>query len=111
MSASGYTSCCDWWSVGVILYEMRVGQPPFLAQTPAETQRKVGLWECLSRDKHLLCVSVERHQTCNVLSSAVESLRSECTSCEQRLLTTRVFNWKTETISLVCSAVKYKNTF
>lgn len=37
----GYTQLCDWWSVGVILYEMVVGQPPFLATTPLETQRKV----------------------------------------------------------------------
>ena len=27
----------------VILYEMLVGQPPFLANTPAETQYKVGV--------------------------------------------------------------------
>lgn len=37
----GYTQLCDWWSVGVILYEMVVGQPPFLATTPLETQLKV----------------------------------------------------------------------
>ena len=37
----GYTACCDWWSVGVILYEMRVGSPPFYATSAAETQRKV----------------------------------------------------------------------
>ena len=41
LNVSGYTACCDWWSVGVILYEMLVGQPPFNANTPRETQDKV----------------------------------------------------------------------
>ncbi|KAK5611753.1 Serine/threonine-protein kinase lats1 [Crenichthys baileyi] len=42
---TGYTQLCDWWSVGVILYEMVVGQPPFLANTPLETQMKVINWK------------------------------------------------------------------
>ncbi|KAM3861200.1 serine/threonine-protein kinase LATS1 [Diretmus argenteus] len=42
---TGYTQLCDWWSVGVILYEMVVGQPPFLATTPLETQLKVINWQ------------------------------------------------------------------
>ena len=37
----GYTQSCDWWSVGVILYEMIIGQPPFLASTTVDTQAKV----------------------------------------------------------------------
>lgn len=43
LERSGYTQLCDWWSVGVILYEMLVGQPPFLANTAVETQQKVSI--------------------------------------------------------------------
>lgn len=39
-----YGQSCDWWSVGVILYEMLVGQPPFLAQTATDTQIRVVQW-------------------------------------------------------------------
>ncbi|CBY23952.1 unnamed protein product [Oikopleura dioica] len=36
-----YTKSCDWWSVGVILFEMIIGQPPFAAQTPLQTQEMI----------------------------------------------------------------------
>ncbi|KAJ8372292.1 hypothetical protein AAFF_G00290780 [Aldrovandia affinis] len=57
----GYTQLCDWWSVGVILFEMLVGQPPFLAPTPTETQIKVKLSaEAVDFIGRLCCSAEER---------------------------------------------------
>src|SRR5690348_2408111 len=40
----GYTEVCDWWSVGVIMFEMLIGYPPFCSETPQETYRKIINW-------------------------------------------------------------------
>ncbi|KAA0196010.1 Serine:threonine protein kinase tricorner [Fasciolopsis buskii] len=41
----GYTNSCDWWSLGVIMFEMLIGYPPFCASTPQETYKKVMNWK------------------------------------------------------------------
>ncbi|XP_063676250.1 serine/threonine-protein kinase LATS1-like isoform X2 [Bolinopsis microptera] len=41
-----YQHECDWWSVGVILYEMIIGKPPFYANTAADIQMSIINWRC-----------------------------------------------------------------
>ncbi|KAJ8255816.1 hypothetical protein COCON_G00196800 [Conger conger] len=71
----GYTQLCDWWSVGVILFEMLVGQPPFLASTPTETQIKVINWESTLQVPPQVKLSPE----------AVDFIGRLCCSAEERL--------------------------
>ena len=70
----GYNETADWWSLGVIFYEMVVGYPPFFADDPSLTCQKILHWKKtlnipreagLSREasdliKKLICDASER---------------------------------------------------
>jgi serine/threonine kinase 38 len=51
-SQHGYGQEVDWWSVGVILYEMLVGYPPFFSENPSDTCQKIVSWKKIFHDSH-----------------------------------------------------------
>jgi|LauGreDrversion4_2_1035121.scaffolds.fasta_scaffold107841_2 serine/threonine protein kinase len=41
----GYDETVDWWSFGVIMFEMLVGYPPFYSDQPSVTWQKILHWK------------------------------------------------------------------
>ena len=57
-----YTSSCDWWSVGVICYEMLYGCPPFYSPDAETTCQKILHWRnhlTFPRDRGVPHVAVQ----------------------------------------------------
>mmetsp|Transcript_17548 Transcript_17548/g.17509 ORF Transcript_17548/g.17509 Transcript_17548/m.17509 type:complete len:325 (+) Transcript_17548:519-1493(+) len=64
----GYTETVDWWSVGVILFEMVVGYPPFFSDEPSITCQKILHWRstlAIPREANL------KHSTCDLIRKLV----------------------------------------
>lgn len=71
----GYRYDCDWWSVGVIMYEMIYGYPPFYADDPIKTCQKIVRW------KHFL----EFPDDINVSADAKDLLQHLLCDTDKRL--------------------------
>jgi serine/threonine protein kinase len=41
----GYDQSCDWWSLGVIIFEMLYGYPPFVSKSRHMTRQKILNWK------------------------------------------------------------------
>ena len=44
-SQTGYGEEADWWSIGVMFFEMVVGFPPFFSENPSDTCKKIVKWK------------------------------------------------------------------
>ena len=42
---AGYGQEVDWWSIGVMFFEMVVGYPPFFSENPSDTCKKILKWK------------------------------------------------------------------
>jgi len=59
----GYNKAVDWWALGVLIYEMAAGFPPFFADQPIQIYEKivsgkVCMFACMRISKHHNCASV-----------------------------------------------------
>jgi len=72
---TGYDKSCDWWSLGVILFEMLIGYPPFCSETPQETYRKVMNWK----------TTLEFPPFPPISEKAVQTIQRFCSEREERV--------------------------
>ena len=41
LSGEGYSFAFDWWALGILIFEMLAGYPPFYDQNPDEVYRRI----------------------------------------------------------------------
>jgi len=41
IKSQGHTQAVDWWALGILVFELMSGQPPFQAATPMQTYQKI----------------------------------------------------------------------
>ena len=71
----GYSQEIDWWSVGIIFYEMLIGYPPFFSDTPQLTCQKI----CRFKDYFYI------PDECKISKNACDLIKRFITVPEKRL--------------------------
>ena len=71
----GYGQEIDWWSLGIMMFEMMIGYPPFYSDSSTETCKKILNWE-----KYL-----EIRPEANISNDAVDILKKLIEEPEKRL--------------------------
>jgi len=72
---TGYGKECDWWSVGVIMYVMVMGYPPFCSQSPERTFQMILNWRQY----------LEFHREVEVTPNCMDLMKKLLTGQSQRL--------------------------
>ncbi|KAH0785055.1 AGC family protein kinase [Histomonas meleagridis] len=70
-----YDRKCDWWSLGIVMYEMLYGQTPFASPSATETALKIVRWK-----KHLAFPSVP-----SLSDEAIDLMKSLLTDADKRI--------------------------
>ena len=71
----GYGQEIDWWSLGVIMFEMMIGYPPFYSDSSTETCKKIINWES----------NLEIRSEANISKEAIDILKKLINDPEKRL--------------------------
>ena len=71
----GYGQEIDWWSLGVIMFEMMIGYPPFYSDSSTETCKKILNWEN----------NLEIRPEANISMEAIDILKKLINNPEERL--------------------------
>ena len=58
LSFQGYNHSVDWWSFGVLIYEMAAGFPPFYADEQIQTYEKIVAGKVVIASRRLLVRNV-----------------------------------------------------
>jgi serine/threonine kinase 38 len=71
----GYGQEVDWWSLGIILFEMMIGYPPFYSESSTETCKKILDWKN----------NFEIKQEVNISNEAIDILKQLINDPDKRL--------------------------